>query len=117
MVFGARPAISAAAALPALFSSMKLIVELITSNETIPTKSCQSGGLPCISSILIYILIMTSNYIIYIYIYKERESDVTPPFANAIAMTAAASMTHDRGFHMKPKNFRNLLSCYRELNS
>jgi len=42
---GARPAIKAAAALPALFSSMKLMVELMSSNTTIPTKSCQSGGL------------------------------------------------------------------------
>jgi hypothetical protein len=37
---------SAAAALPALFSSMKLIVELMKSSVTIPTKSCQSGGRP-----------------------------------------------------------------------
>jgi len=37
----------AAAALPALFSSMKLIVELMTSKVMIPTKSCQSGGFPC----------------------------------------------------------------------
>lgn len=48
LVLGARPAIRAAAALPALFSSMKLIVELMTSNTTIPRKSCQSGGLPWI---------------------------------------------------------------------
>jgi len=48
LVLGARPAISAAAALPALFSSIKLMVELITSNASIPTKSCQSGGLPCV---------------------------------------------------------------------
>ena len=47
LVFGARPAMRAAAALPALFSSMKLMVELIKSNATIPTKSCQSGGCPC----------------------------------------------------------------------
>jgi len=46
LVLGARPAIKAAAALPALFSSMKLMVELMMSNTTIPTKSCQSGGLP-----------------------------------------------------------------------
>ena len=46
LVFGARPAISAAAALPALFSSIKLMVELIISNANIPTKSCQSGGFP-----------------------------------------------------------------------
>jgi acid phosphatase family membrane protein YuiD len=59
---------------------MKLMVELITSKQVIPTKSCQSGGLPS-------------------------------PFANAIAMIAAASITHDRGFHMNPKNLRNLLSC------
>jgi hypothetical protein len=29
-----------------LFSSMKLIVELITRRVMIPTKSCQSGGFP-----------------------------------------------------------------------
>jgi hypothetical protein len=34
----------------------------------------------------------------------------TPPLASAIAIIAAASITHDRGFHMNPKNFRNLLS-------
>ena len=47
LVFGARPAIRAAAALPALFSSMKEMVEFIKSNITIPRKSCQSGGSPC----------------------------------------------------------------------
>lgn len=36
---------------------------------------------------------------------------LTPPLASAIAMIAAASMTHERGFHIKPKNFKNLLSC------
>jgi hypothetical protein len=46
LVLGARPAIKAAAALPALFSSMKLMVELMMSNTTIPTKSCQSAGFP-----------------------------------------------------------------------
>jgi hypothetical protein len=46
LAFGARRAMSAAAALPALFSSMKLIVELITRRVMIPTKSCQSGGFP-----------------------------------------------------------------------
>lgn len=40
---GARRAISAAAAFPALFSSIKLIVELRISRQIIPTKSCQSG--------------------------------------------------------------------------
>lgn len=44
---GARRAMRAAAALPALFSSTKLIVELMRSKTTIPTKSCQSGGFPC----------------------------------------------------------------------
>jgi hypothetical protein len=34
----------AAAALPALFSSIKLMVELMMSSVIIPTKSCQSGG-------------------------------------------------------------------------
>jgi hypothetical protein len=28
-----------------------------------------------------------------------------------MAMIAAASMTQDSGFHMKPRNLRNLLSC------
>lgn len=46
LVLGARPAISAAAAFPALFSSIKLMVELMRRRVTIPTKSCQSGGLP-----------------------------------------------------------------------
>jgi len=36
---GANLAISAAAALPALFSSMKLMVEFITSKRTMPIKS------------------------------------------------------------------------------
>lgn len=35
----------------------------------------------------------------------------TPPLAKAIAMIAAASITHERGFHINPKNFKNLLSC------
>uniref|UniRef100_A0A0A9DC19 Mha2 n=1 Tax=Arundo donax TaxID=35708 RepID=A0A0A9DC19_ARUDO len=46
LVLGARLAMRAAAALPALFSSMKEMVELITRSTMIPTKSCQSGGLP-----------------------------------------------------------------------
>jgi len=37
----------AAAALPALFSSMKEMVELTSSSSTIPRKSYQSGGCPC----------------------------------------------------------------------
>lgn len=78
---GASPAIRAAAALPALFSSRKLIVELISRRTTIPTKSCQSGGCP-------------------------------PPLAKTMAMMAAISITQDRGFHMNPKNFKNLLSCF-----
>jgi len=36
---------------------------------------------------------------------------LTPPLAKAIAMIAAASITHERGFHINPKNFKNLLSC------
>jgi len=28
-----------------------------------------------------------------------------------MAMIAAASMTQESGFHIKPKNLRNLLSC------
>ena len=70
---------SAAAAFPALFSSMKLMVELMTNKTTIPTKSCQSGGLPS-------------------------------PLARTIAIRAAISMTHERGFHMNPRNLRILLS-------
>lgn len=79
-VLRARPAMRAAAALPALFSSTKLMVELMNSKHTIPTKSSQSGGRP-------------------------------PPFAKAIAIRAAASITHDKGFHMKPKNLIMLLFC------
>ncbi len=47
LVFGARWAMRAAAALPALFSSMKLIVEFTRSKTRIPKKSSQSGGKPC----------------------------------------------------------------------
>ena len=44
---------------------------------------------------------------------RERERErVTPPLAKTMAMIAAHSMTHDRGFHMKPKNLRNLLSFF-----
>jgi hypothetical protein len=35
----------------------------------------------------------------------------TCPLANTIAINAAASMTHDNGFHIKPRNLRNLFSC------
>lgn len=43
---------------------------------------------------------------------QHRESYMidTPPWVRAMAMIAAASMTHDKGFHMKPKNFNILLS-------
>lgn len=46
LVLGANCAIRAAAAFPALFSSMKLIVELTNNRMIIPRKSCQSGGSP-----------------------------------------------------------------------
>lgn len=39
LALGAKLAIRAAAALPALFSSIKLILELIISKTTMPTKS------------------------------------------------------------------------------
>jgi len=45
-VLGAKRAIRADAAFPALFSSTKLIVELIINRQIIPTKSCQSGPCP-----------------------------------------------------------------------
>jgi hypothetical protein len=35
---------------------------------------------------------------------------LTPPLARAIAMIAAASITQESGFHINPKNFKNLLS-------
>jgi len=40
LLFGSSQVISVAAALPALFCSMKLMVEFITSNVRIPPKSC-----------------------------------------------------------------------------
>jgi hypothetical protein len=46
LAFGARRAMREAAAFPALFSSIKLIVELMISKVIIPTKSCQSGAFP-----------------------------------------------------------------------
>ena len=45
----------------------------------------------------------------------EEKKKLTPPLASAIAMIAAASMTQERGFHIKPKNFKNLLSCKRKI--
>jgi len=52
-------------------------------------------------------------------IEREREGSergrfvsVTPPLARAMAMIAADSMTHERGFHIKPKNLRSLLSFF-----
>jgi hypothetical protein len=38
----------------------------------------------------------------------------TPPLVMMIAMMAAASITHDKGFHMNPRNLRNLDSCTQE---
>jgi hypothetical protein len=35
--------------------------------------------------------------------------------ANTIGISAAASITHDNGFHMKPRNLRNLFSCIKAL--
>jgi hypothetical protein len=40
-----------------------------------------------------------------------RYSLLTPPLARTIAIIAAASITHDNGFHIKLKNFKNLFSC------
>jgi len=42
---------------------------------------------------------------------QQRMNDLTPPFARAMAIIAAASMTQDNGFHMNPKNLRILLCC------
>lgn len=36
---------------------------------------------------------------------------LTPPLARTSAIIAAASITHDKGFHIKPRNFKNLFSC------
>lgn len=47
---------------------------------------------------------------------KEKENEfkvlrkLTPPLASTIAITAAASITHDKGFHIKLRNFKNLFS-------
>jgi hypothetical protein len=37
--------------------------------------------------------------------------------ANTIAINAAASITHDNGFHIKPRNLRTLFSCTTEVNT
>jgi len=107
--FGASRAMRAAAALPALFSSMKLMVELMTSNVMIPTKSCQSGAFPCTIFQGTSPKNQPTNSFIA-NIKSQKLSSLTPPFASAIAIIAAASITHDRGFHINPKNFKNLLS-------
>ena len=41
---------------------------------------------------------------------KLKSYGLTPPCARAMAMIAAASITHDKGFHIKPKNFSTLFS-------
>jgi hypothetical protein len=42
---------------------------------------------------------------------KSCQSGGRPsPLASAMDITAAPSITHDSGFHMKPKNFQILLS-------
>ena len=43
---------------------------------------------------------------------EGKRENSTPPLAKTIAMIAAHSMTHERGFHMNPKNLRNLLSFF-----
>lgn len=43
--------------------------------------------------------------------FVNQIDSLTPPLARAIAMIAAASITHDKGFHINPKNFKNFLSC------
>jgi len=50
---------------------------------------------------------INKNSVLFRRVYAEG---FTPPFANAMAMMAAASMTHERGFHIKPKNLSSLLS-------
>jgi hypothetical protein len=100
----------AAAALPALFSSIKLMVELMKRSVMIPTKSCQSGGFPYTHKKKC--LTMSQNKQIREWNCHKNQNILllTPPFARAIAMIAAASITHDRGFHIKPRNFKNFLS-------
>jgi hypothetical protein len=44
---------------------------------------------------------------------NKKRKRLTPPCAIAMAMRAAASITHDKGFHINPKNFSILLSCTR----
>lgn len=126
-VLGAKWAISAAAAFPALFSSMKLIVEFINSRQIIPKKSCQSGPSPW--NIISNKIIMNQNDA-YWKLFQmeatkrelmniEKQSintrslvhSLTPPLARTIAIIAAASITQDRGFHMKLRNFKSLFSC------
>lgn len=132
LALGARWAMSAAAAFPALFSSIKLIVELIISRVMIPTKSCQSGGFPYKSQTqhVPYrpLTSYTTNRILFLFLSlqicstttqrkpknffgKKRSTVLTPPLARAMAMIAAASITHERGFHINPRNFKTLLSC------
>lgn len=115
LVLGARPAMRAAAAFPALFSSMKLMVELMIKRTMIPMKSCQSGGLPCVTDHEATHLSTLSNTPMHGSFYCPdccRINIITPPLANTMAMMAAISMTHDSGFHMNPRNLRSLLSCY-----
>jgi len=45
------------------------------------------------------------------YLDLRSEDEITSPLAKAMAIMAAASITHESGFHIKPRNFSNLFSC------
>lgn len=45
-------------------------------------------------------------------ILERHNTELTPP-TKTNAMTAAASITQDKGFHMKLRNFSTLFSCHR----
>ena len=81
-------------------------------------KSCQSGGSPYI----VFIdnqqkqIMKNKMFSLMCMLGVQKKERITPPFAKAIAMIAAISITHDKGFHINPRNLRNLLSCFSIFN-
>jgi len=108
-VHGARPDVRETAAFSTLFSSMKLMVEVITSDMMIPRKPFKSRGMPY-NAVQNYetkqiAKILGNKNTIFI-----GKIQLTSPFAEEIGITGTISITHDKGFHINPQNFRVFLS-------
>lgn len=88
-----------------------------------PKKSGRSEGLCCSTNKILqdsfyvrFKIHFSTQMMIFLTSKKKKEKNQvlnfhTPPCARPMAMIAAASITHDKGFHIKPRNLRILLSC------